>query len=145
VKDTAVESAVGDGQPFVPSPRMLRQFAAICLVFFGALAYLFFRRGSPLLGAAFAIVSVTVGSLGLARPEAIRPFFLGWMGLTQPIAWAISHLLLGCLLYGLFTPVGVLFRIIGRDALAVRRSAAQTSYWTRRGPTTDLRRYFRQF
>ncbi len=63
---------------------------------------------------------------------------------TYPIGWLVSRLLLGVLFYGMFTPLGLLFRLLGRDALARRARPDASSYWiTKEGPN-DARSYFRQ-
>lgn len=148
-KATAVKPAprvrrTGTG-PFDPATSALRQFAWICLGFFGFLALLLQYLGSGGLAVASALLALAVGPLGIAKPEAIRPFFVGWMRLVQPIGWAISNFILAFLLYGLFTPIAVFFRLIGRDALAIGRGKVRKTYWTTHRATEDIRRYFRQF
>ena len=38
-----------------------------------------------------------------------------------PIGWTVSRLMLAAMFYVIFTPVGLVFRLIGRDALRLRR------------------------
>jgi hypothetical protein len=64
---------------------------------------------------------------------------------TFPFGWAVSHLLLAILFYGLFTPLGLIFRLLGRDPLRRQRPLEQASYWTMKPAATDVRGYFRQF
>ena len=132
--------------PLNPSRRTLRQFAGLWIVFFGALAcWQGFGRGRVGVAVALALLAVAVGALGLARPRLIRPIFVGWMVAAYPIGWVISRLLTAVLYYGLFTPVGLLFRLAGRDPLMLRRRADLPSYWLPRPATTDARRYLREF
>ena len=49
------------------------------------------------------------------------------------------------LFYGVFTPIGLFFRLIGRDPLHRRFQPEADTYWVARRPATDVRRYFRQF
>src|SRR5262245_19424406 len=96
---------------FAPPQRVLRQFAGLWLIFFGLLAcWQGFLEDNLSLALAFAAAAALVGALGLVRPQAVRPIFVGWMVLAFPIGWTISHLLLALLFYGLFTPLGLLFR-----------------------------------
>jgi hypothetical protein len=44
-----------------------------------------------------------------------------------------------------FTPIGLFFRLIGRDPLHRRFQPEADTYWVGRRPATDVRRYFRQF
>ena len=132
--------------PFSPSPRMLREFAAIWLVFFGGMAaWQGLVRGRTGVALALAALAVVVGGIGLARPGFVRPIFVGWMVLAFPIGWTVSLLLLGLVYYGLFLPIGLVFRLTGRDALQVRPRPGAATYWTPHAAPADVRRYFRQF
>jgi hypothetical protein len=132
--------------PFSPSSRMLRQFAGLWLAFFGGLAaWQGLMRGRLGLAAALAVLALVVGCLGLIRPALIRPIFVGWMVLAFPIGWAVSLVLLGLVYYGLFLPIGLAFRLAGRDALHLRPRPDAMTYWTPRTAPADVRRYFRQF
>jgi hypothetical protein len=62
----------------------------------------------------------------------------------MPIGWIVSHLLLGVLFFGLFTPVGLVFKLIGRDALARRYAPERASYWESKPGARDIRSYLRQ-
>jgi hypothetical protein len=84
------------------------------------------------------------GFLGLLRPSLLRPVFVGWMVLAFPIGWLVSHLLLGLLFFGVFTPVGLLLRTLGKDSLRLQRGNAASS-WQDRTQETDLKRYLRQY
>jgi hypothetical protein len=131
--------------PFSPNDRLLRQFAGLWLAFFGGFAaWQGLMRGHPLAAAALGTAAVVVGVLGLVRPQAIRPIFVGWMVLAFPIGWTVSLVLLGLVFYGLFLPLGLAFRLMGRDALSLRPSPALATYWTAKKQPVDVRRYFRQ-
>ena len=86
---------------FIPSPRTLRQFAILWMLFFaghatwqGSLA----NRASP----AFLLTALAIGLglAGLAKPALIRPIFVAWMIAAFPIGWIVSRVLLACIFYG---------------------------------------------
>jgi hypothetical protein len=132
--------------PFSPPERMLRQFAGLWLVCFGGLSlWQGLVRGRPGLGFGLAVLVLTVGIVGLVWPRAVRPIFVGWMVLAFPIGWVISHTLLAAVFFGLFTPMGLAFRLLGRDLLAIQPRAGLATYWQPKPAPTDVRRYFRQF
>lgn len=132
--------------PFKPPESTLRQFAGLWLAAFGAIGVQqALGRGRPAVGLALGALAAAVGVLGLIRPRAVRPIFVGWMVLAFPIGWTVSNLLMGIIYFGLFLPFGLVFRLIGRDALALKPPAGATTYWKPRRPTADVRRYFRQF
>jgi hypothetical protein len=64
---------------------------------------------------------------------------------AYPIGWVMSHVLLGIIYYGLFTPVGRLMRLFGYDPMERRFDGAAASYWVEREPIRDPSSYFRQF
>jgi saxitoxin biosynthesis operon SxtJ-like protein len=132
--------------PFRPGSRTLRQFAALWLVFFGGLgAWQGLVRDRPVAGALLAALALGVGLLGLIKPQAVRWIYVAWMVLAFPIGWAVSRVMLAVTYYGLFTPVGLVFKLIGRDVLARRRDPHRTSYWAVKPAPADVRGYFRPF
>ena len=130
-----------------PSERMLRQFAALCLGVFVGMAVWRGARGhidawTWGVGGAGALV----GIVGLVWPAAIRWVYSGWMLAAFPIGWTISWLMLLALFYLVFLPVGLVFRLMGRDALALRPPArGDGSLWLPKQTGSQPTDYFRQF
>jgi hypothetical protein len=128
-----------------PPARTLRQFGWLCAIVFGGWgAKLVVTAEASSAGWGLVAVGLTAGLLGTLYPEILRPVFVGWMILVFPIGWAVSHLLLGLLFFGVFTPVGLLLRTFGKDSLRLQRGAA-SSLWQDRAQESDLRRYLRQY
>lgn len=123
----------------------LRQFAVVWIVFFGGLACLE-AYGRDRWTAAYILgaLAVMVGLVGLATPQAIRPLFIGLMAITYPIGWVVTKILLIAMFYGMFTPVALFFKLIGRDALARRPQRSKETYWLPKPAARDIRSYFRQ-
>jgi Saxitoxin biosynthesis operon protein SxtJ len=131
---------------FKPSNRMLRQFAGLWIVFFGVSAAVQeFSAGRHTAAIVLGILSITIGPLGLAVPAAIKPIFIGWMVAVYPIGWTISRLILGLMFFGLFTPVASIFRLMGRDALALRFPPAASTYWKVKPQSPDRSQYLRPY
>jgi hypothetical protein len=86
-----------------------------------------------------------IGMLGLFKPQLLRPLYLGWMIAVFPIGWTVSRLILAVLFYGVFTPLGWCFHILGRDALSLKLQPEAASYWISKETPDDTRRYFQQF
>jgi hypothetical protein len=129
---------------FNPSDKTLRQFAGLCLIVFSlaALVQLQFRH-HPVAALVYGVLAVVLGPLGLIAPRAVRPVWVTWMVIAFPIGWLVSTVVLAILFYGIFTPIGLAFRMSGRDALALKRAPRQ-SYWTPRPEPRSARQYFRQ-
>ena len=131
--------------PLNPSTRMLRQFAALWMLVFGGLAaWNGAFHGDSTTAFVLAIVAGVGGPLGLAAPRAIRPVFVAWMVVAFPIGWVVSRLALLLLFFGVVTPVALVFRMTGRDALGLKRRPGAGTYWTRKPGAPDVASYFRQ-
>jgi hypothetical protein len=131
---------------FDPPRKILRQFAGLWLVVFGGMAlWEILGRGRIGVGAILAVLAITIGPLGLIRPEWVRFIYVGWMILAFPIGWTISQIILAAMFFGLFAPIGLMFRLLGRDALQRAHRPELESYWQPKANSTDLRRYFKQF
>ncbi|MEO6811640.1 MAG: SxtJ family membrane protein, partial [Isosphaeraceae bacterium] len=126
--------------PFSPPIRMLRQFAALWMVFFGGIAaWQGLVRGRVEIALALGTLAIAVGGLGLIWPKSVRPIFVGWMVLAFPIGWTVSLLVLALVFYGLFLPIGLVMRLSGRDALWLRPQPGRSTYWTAKPMPTDVR------
>jgi saxitoxin biosynthesis operon SxtJ-like protein len=128
-----------------PSPRTLRQFAALFLIVFAIVAGLRVWRGDT--GTATIVIGgtgVVIGLLGLVRPDAIRYVYTGWMIAAFPIGWTISRVIVTALFYLVFTPFAFAFRLLGRDALRLQ-SHTLTTYWTETKGAEPPESYFAQF
>src|SRR5262245_27784261 len=138
-----------------PDRRVLRQFGFIALAAFVALGVMVLWRGHVLglpLGAwtrpvAYALWGLRgiSGLLSLIRPEANRPLYVALCVVTYPIGIVVSYILMGAIFFGLLTPVNLVFRLVGRDALARTLDRRADSYWIRRTGPPPVARYFKQF
>ena len=129
------------------SDREMRQFAGIWLPAFALFVGLILRNKLQLPAVAWTVWGVTlaISLVGLLKPKAIKPLLLGWMFAAFPIGWVVSHLMLALIYYGCMTPIGLFMRLIGRDSLSRKIDRSAETYWVAREPTTDTKRYFRQF
>src|SRR5204863_7614358 len=84
-----------------------------------------------------------------ARPVAVPSFsqrFYDFLKTTaKPAEWLVSQVVTAVVYYGVFTPVGLLFRLIGRDVLRRQFDRDAETYWKPVDAPPDARRYFRQF
>ena len=123
-----------------PSDRQLRGFAFGCLLF----SLLFAARWNFLAGLLIG-VGIVIATIGLLRPQWIRPLYMTWTIAVFPIGWTISKLVLALLFYGVFTPLGLLFRLLGRDTLNLKLQPGAESYWITKETPKDPRRYLQQY
>jgi hypothetical protein len=72
--------------------------------------------------------------LALALPSLLTPLNRLWMALGLLLGRITTPIFLGLLFFLVFTPVAILFRIMGRDALRLRWNRGAPSYWIERTP-----------
>jgi hypothetical protein len=129
--------------PLNPTARMLRQFAAGWVVCFMALAFRFGLLHHAPAGFWLAAVSL-VGIIGLIFPRALHWPFVILSTVAFPIGWVVTLLALAVMFYCVVTPLALVFRWRGRDALQLRKRERAT-VWTERNEQTPPEKYLKQF
>lgn len=110
-----------------------RSFGFVFAVVFAIITVWPLWHGQPLrwwafgVALAFAIVAVVAPKL-LAVPNRL------WMKFGLLLGAIVSPIALGLLFYGVFMPMGVLMRMLGKDPLRLKRDEAAASYWIPREP-----------
>jgi hypothetical protein len=129
-----------------PDRKTLAEFSEFGMFFLGMVAApMAYFKGQPTVAAAFWIAAVAGRVLGVAKPEWLKPVFVGLMVATWPIGWVVSHVALGLLFYGVITPIGGLMRLMGRDPMTRRFERSASTYWESYNPDRGMSRYLRQF
>lgn len=126
-----------------PSRRQLRQFGLLCVVLLPLIAWVWGGSGSVVL--VTALIGAGLGLLGLLAPQCLKPVFVGLVLVTFPVGVVLGELILLTIFVGVFLPMALLFRIIGRDALQRRMSTESETFWVPRTGPADVRRYFQQY
>jgi hypothetical protein len=127
-----------------PGNKQLRQFAAACLPGFGLIGWMVLHKtGSMTAAQVLWSIGGVAFLMGLAIPRSVQPLYSLLMFITLPIGWLVSNLLLRVIFYCVLTPIGLVFRMSGRDALHLKRQNVQ-SYWKDRPQRLNLADYYRQ-
>ena len=129
-----------------PSSETLRQFAWIVLPGFVALfgALLWWRSGNLANAAVAWGIGAVVALAALASREVARQLFVGLQVVTYPIGLVVSTVVLAFLFYAIFTPLAVIMRLAGRDALRLHQRDA-TTLWVPYEQKDDPADAFRQY
>jgi len=130
-----------------PSHKDLRNFGLIALIAAGLIATLLYLvKGlaiqSVLIIAAFGLVIFLSSWISL---KLTRIIYLGLILITLPVGLLVSFTLLAGFYFLLITPLGLFFRLWGRDPLKRKFDFKAKSYWLTRRPPDSLDRYFHQF
>ncbi len=136
-----------------PDLAELRKFAWSLIIGFPCIAVVFFlvkavkTHALPELGGFLTLggIGVAVGLVCLAVPVIARPLYYVWYALAACIGIVMANLLFCVMFYGLFAPVGLLMRLIGRDPLQLKWSRERSSHWQDAEPTPDAKSYFSQY
>jgi hypothetical protein len=129
-----------------PDRKTLAEFSEAGMFFLGMVAApLAYFRGHPSLAVSFWTLAVVGRLIGLVRSEWLKPVFIGLTVLTWPIGVVVSTITLAGLYFLVFTPIALIFRLIGRDALQRKPDPKATTYWEPYRPNRGLDRYLRPF
>jgi hypothetical protein len=91
-----------------------------------------FRGESPRLWA--IIVGGLLMLLGGLVPDFLAPIHRGWMWIGHVLGWINTRILLGIVFYGLVTPIGIVFRLMGKDTMRQAFSETSQTYRVNRQP-----------
>jgi hypothetical protein len=130
-----------------PDRRMLGQFAWIAPFGFALFALMFHRFGLPATGAwiVAAVGPVVLGCHLAGVPAVPLLVFRALVLLTFPIGLVLFPLLIGLIYYGLFTPMGLIMRLLGRDVLGRKPDPSVATYWRDRGEPREASSYFKLY
>ncbi len=105
-----------------------RKFGISMIVGFFLIGSFFYWKGH--LGIAYACYAfgAAAGILGVTATNLVLPIYWAWMGVAFVLGNIMSRVLLALLFFGLFTPLGLVGRLLGRDKLKLKRKAGD-SYW----------------
>lgn len=78
------------------------------------------------------IVSILFAIVAFVKPEILTQFYTIWTKVGEFIGGIISKIVMFILFYGLFTPVAIFLRLIGKDLLNKKIDKSQESYWIER-------------
>src|SRR5688572_16920764 len=103
-----------------PSDRDLRFFGLVLWIGFGLIGGLLFWRGHREAATIVWAAAGAVGLLAVVLPRAARPFYAAWMGVAFVVGSVVSRVILALFFFGVLTPIGLFFRLRGRDALRLK-------------------------
>jgi len=102
---------------------MAISLSSLCLI-------LILRKKDSFLPLGILAVFFALGSIFF--PLRFRLFYLLWMRLTQAVSWVILHITLCIFYYLVITPMGLAFRLMGRDFLERKIESKKSSYWQKK-------------
>ena len=125
-----------------PTERQLRQFGVVCLFALPAIGWIWGAGTGTI--AILSVVGLVLTVIGLVAPTVLKPVFLALTIVAMPIGIVIGELAMLMIFFGVFLPLGLVFRIAGRDALQLRVDRASESYWEAKRKPASIASYYRQ-
>ena len=74
------------------------------------------------------ILAAVLGGLALLAPMFLQPIYIVWMKFGNMMNWINTRLILGVVFYGMFLPVGLILRILGKDPMQRQLADSISSY-----------------
>lgn len=139
-----------------PSAKLLRSFGLIGLFAFAVVAGIVeWKHKVIVFPISVSAVPMTrnillglaayCGLFAIIMPRALLPVYLVLTAVGYPIGLVVSYAVMLIIYYLVITPIGVVMRLLGRDPMRRKLDPAAGSYWIKRTPPADVRRYYRQF
>ena len=125
-----------------PTQRQLRQFGVICFFALPLIAW-FWGASTQTIGI-LAGIGLVLAILGYVLPALVKPVFVGLTLITLPIGLVIGEIAMLLIYFGMFLPLSILFRLVGRDALQVKTNKSARTYWQAKKQPKDTASYFHQ-
>ena len=105
--------------------------------------YFFFKE----IDIAFYIIgtcSIVFFLLTFFKSKILTPLNKLWMSFGLILGMIVSPIVMGAIFYIIFTPIGILMRLFGRDELLLQFKT-KPSYWTKRNVDIQSNSFRRQF
>ena len=130
-----------------PKDKQLQNFGKIALVATAVISLLLYLlKGVAIQWLSIILTfGIIIFIISLISLKLTKLIYLGMILLTLPIGFMVSFILLAAFYFLLLTPLGFIFRLIGRDPLCRNFDVNAKSYWLSRHPPKSLEQYFHQF
>ena len=89
-------------------------------------------------------IGIIVGGIGLTGSRIALPLYWAWLGIAYVLGNVMSRVIVTLIYFLVFTPMGLLGKILGRDKLQLKRPN-RDSYWQDISLPAEIEAYERQF
>lgn len=125
--------------------KELRDFGITFGVVLGLLAVALWWKEKDIFSV-FIILSLSFFFFGFVLPALLKPLQKVWMAFAVVLGFFMTKLILSILFYIVFTSIGIILRIMGKQFLDLKMDSTQTSYWQyRESVPFNKSNYERQF
>ena len=125
----------------LPSNRKFGFF--FTLVFAVAAAY-FFNAANVSWTYTFGVLAAIFLFVSLLKADILMPLNKLWMRFGLLLSIIVSPIVLAVIYFGMFTPIGLIMRLLGRDELCLKFSK-KSSHWIPRNDSLNSKSFKNQF
>lgn len=127
------------------STKDLRVFLGVWVGIFALFLALGYIKNGSL--REWAACGVLISLVLMIIPRIITPLYKAWVWLGEKIGFVISRVILALIFFGIFTPLGLAFRLFGRDILGLKlafshKDKAQSLFKIREIQPTSMKNQF---
>jgi len=120
-------------------PPSEKSFGITFAVVFGLIAaWLYWRKHVPIYSVLAAAAAIFFLAAGYLTPQVLRPINLVWLKFGLLLHKIVNPIVMGILFFVVFTPMGFIMRLAGKDLLSLKRDGAAASYWSPRQASTEV-------
>ena len=80
----------------------------------------------------FLTVGVILCVLGFTVPVVLKPIYWIWMIFATILGWIMTRVILSLLYYVIFTPIGLISRLFGKQFIELKWDKTDSTYWNYR-------------
>jgi hypothetical protein len=123
----------------------LRKFGIIVGIVLLIIAGLFFLKEKESFQLFFAI-GIVLFVTGIVIPFTLKPIYWVWMTFATILGWFMTRVILSLLFYVVFTPIGLIARLFGKQFLGLKMDHSKQSYWNMKTvEASNTQNYEKQF
>ncbi len=115
----------------ISDKKELKKFGYVIGIALGLLALLLFWKDKSA-AIYFAYIGGSIFFLGIVYPIALKPLYISWMSFAVVLGFFMTRLILSLLFIVIFTPAGIVIRLLGKDPLNQKIEKQKSSYWLKR-------------
>ena len=121
-----------------------RKFGFFFTIIFGISAVYCFYINSTDWTYILSTISAVIFFVTIIKAEILLPLNKLWMKFGLFLGMIVSPIVMGIIFFGIFTPIAILMRFLGRDELALSFKK-KTSHWVFREPKVEDDSFKKQF
>lgn len=115
-----------------PDKQKLKKFGITMAAALSVIAGMLFLRHKPAALPYLFTASFAFFLLSLIVPGVLKPAYIVWMKLALGLSFINTRIILSAAFYLLFTPIGLVIRLLGIDPLERKIEKDRDSYWKKK-------------